>query len=38
MGLTIDSPIVPKSKDRHAKAKEIVKLASGLDIFEPRML
>jgi hypothetical protein len=34
VGLTIDSPvyidsIIPKSEERHVKAKEIIKLASG---------
>ena len=44
MGLTIDSSvyvdsIVPKSKERHARAKEIIKLVSesGIDVFEPRI-
>lgn len=45
MGLTIDSSvfvdyIVPKFKDRHNKAKKLIKLAVELDedIFEPRIL
>lgn len=44
MGLTIDSSIyidsiVPKSEERHIRAKEIIKLASesGIDVFEPRI-
>ncbi len=44
MGLTIDSSvyidsIVPKSRERHVRAKEVIKLVSesGIDVFEPRI-
>jgi len=43
MGLTIDSSvfvdsIVPKSKDRHVNAKEVIKLASTVEISDREYL